>query len=252
MEIENSLPDIDFSKASPNDLWEHYKDDLNNKHVNEIVTKLNPTINYTLSSLGAFNDPLIKTKAKAVTAKAVKKYDPSFGASLPTYVTSQLQQLNREYKNARSPIKIPEAQMVNYQKLKQAETEFWEENNREPSVDELADYSGIPIKTITKIRSAPNLVSEGRYGQALEGFTPEFLGEEVDYLEESIDYVYRDLDYKDKKLIEYATGFGGSDILSNKEIGEKLGISNSQISRRMAKLLLRIEEVSNTLKSINE
>ena len=231
-------------------LYEQYRDDLNQKNVSEIVGSLKPTIDYTLNSLGAGNDNLIRTKAKTVTARAIKKYDPEHGTSLPTYVSSQLKQLTRDVRQQRNPLNIPERKLIEAAQLHRAEQEFFDIHDREPDVLELAEATGIPVKKIHKIRAATstNAVTEGQFfAGAEDGDVGEFAGETPDYLGEALEYVYVDSDYRDRKILEHTSGYGGATILTPGEIALKLNISESQVSRRLARLALKIQELEEGL-----
>ena len=72
------------------------------------VRSLDSTINYTLSSLNSYDNPVMRSKALVYAANAVRKYDPKAGAALPTFVTSELRRLIRDQRaiNALSLIHI--------------------------------------------------------------------------------------------------------------------------------------------------
>ena len=248
-------PHID--KLSPSVAYEIWSNDKSENNFNNLYNTLKPTIQYALAANNAIGDSLIETKAKILAAKAIKSFDPSYGNSLPTYLSSQLQKLTRINRDLRSPIKIPERQLYAAAELARTEEEWKEQHGgKEPTVSDLADAMGLSIKKISDIRKQfVKQVSESKYFSGITSedsvsSNAEQNAEESAFTEEAIGYVYNDLGYRDKKILEYSTGFGGSDILSPAEISKKLNISQSQVSRITAKLANRIFDVEKTLQKI--
>ena len=247
-------PDDKFTPAAAYEIWANDKSDEN---FSNLYKTLRPTIQYALASNNAVGDSLIETKAKVLAAKAIKNYDPSYGNSLPTYLSGQLQKLTRITRDLRSPIKVPERQLYEAAELARTEEEWKEDHGgKEPTVSDLADKMGVSIKKIENIRKQfMKQVSESKYfsGATSEDDTSsnaEQAASETSYTKEAIGYVYNDLGYRDKKILEYTTGYGGSDILSPAEISKKLNISQSQVSRINAKLANRIFDTERTLEKI--
>lgn len=237
-DIELSPPGDDDSLDS---LFDYYSQTKDKKTLNTMVKRLNPTVSYTLASLGVANDPVMQAEARVVVANAIPNYDPSYGAKLPTYITTQLQQMHRTVRQHRSPIKVPERLQMDAYRLNEVEKEFMELHDREPDLLELSDKSGLSIRRIKRIRD-----------QIFKSTGDETFGEvggliEPDFLDEALEYVYHDLDYKDKKILEGTTGFGGAKQLTPAELSAKLDISQSQVSRRTAKIALRIQEIAKAL-----
>lgn len=232
------------------------------QNLRKVITALNPTINYALASYQGKDDPFIETQAKILAAKAVKTYDPSYNVTLPTYLTSKMRKLTRIVRESRSPIKIPERTIYDIAALKEAEADLLEKNGgREPDVQQLADYMGVPIDKIEKIRNKMvKQLSESSY------FTNSINSEESDapdsldslkndqnqsaYLKEALNYAYNSSDYREKKILEWTCGYGGAKILTPKQIADKLGISESQVSRLTAKLALKVSKNLNALEGV--
>jgi DNA-directed RNA polymerase specialized sigma subunit len=206
-----------------------------------VVNELQPTINYALTSLNATNDPVLKVNAKVIAADAVKSYDPSYGASLETHVTHNLQKLGRIARKHRSPIQLPERQQLEGYALKRAEEELLDKTGRDPDVSELADYTGFSVKKITELRKPTvAVVTEA----ALDGSGGV---ETPDYMTDAMDYIHIDSDYKDRKILEHMFGYGGSTILPANELAAKLKTHPSQITRRTAKMKIKLHELVDAL-----
>jgi DNA-directed RNA polymerase specialized sigma subunit len=225
--------------------YQTYLSDPNPDNLFAVVEHLNPVINYSLSTINATNDNLIKNKAKVFAADAIKKYDPMHGASLPTWVSGQLMQLKRFRREVNQPIKVPERTQLDAYTLAKAEQDFIDKFDREPDVEELADHAKMPRKRIEKIRKTFRAMpTQGAFG---EGFTQS----ETDFGTEALDYIYKDADRVDRKIIEMKTGYGGRyDPMPPNKIAAMLGLTPSQLTRRSIKLSLRIQDVEKNLQDI--
>lgn len=224
--------------------FEIWKSDPSPANLHGVVQKLSPTINYTLSSIGADNDPLLRQEALLLAGEAVKNYDPSKGAGLPTWVSQQLMQLRRIKRSLNSPIKVPERHQLDAMHIQRIENEFMDKHNREPDVHELADAAKMSVKRIEKVRKAMRKVpTEGTLPDIGQTETPSFD-------EEALRYVYEESDYIDRKILEHKTGYGGQPVLKPLEIAKKLNLTPSQLSRRSAKLAFKINELTSTLEQV--
>lgn len=250
------------SSESVDDKYISWRDELDEqiKHdkFDRLMQSLQPTIDYALASNNAKDDPYIEAKAKILASDAIRKFDPQYGATLPTYLSSQLKKLTRVVRDTRSPIRIPENVFYDIQNLKESEKQLTDNLGREPDLQELADYMRVPVSKIEKIRNQQiKQVSENQYFNSASAKsdedTPSNLSEVgmimPDNIREALDYTYAGLDHREKKILEWSTGFGGSPILSPADIAKKLNISQSQVSRLTAKIAVQVEE---NLKAIED
>lgn len=214
-----------------------YKSKPTKVNLHGVVKSLRKTINYTLASLNSAGNPVMESKALVYTARAVKDYDPSHGAALPTYVTSQLRRLIRDQREINAPVKIADRAMLDLYKISQAEQEYEDQHGREPDLLELADFSGISPKRIEKVRKQmPAVPTEEAFGETVGEQTPDFAAEVVDA-------IYFESDHVDRKILEHKTGYGGKPQLSGEEISRKIGISPSQVSRRSRRISKKINDL---------
>lgn len=210
---------------------------------NQIVKALEPTIGYALSSLGMQGDPVLRAEAKVIASESLDKFNPNMGASLNTYVANQLRQLSRKSRQLKSPVTVSDRAQMELYKIHNATQEYMDSHDREPDMAELADLTGIPLKKVKKLmENQVKVVNEGALDTAqLEHMTP-------DYNEEAMDYVYEDSNYADRKIMEYRAGYGGAEEKSPKELAEMLNMSQSQISRRAARIGMRINDIAAALR----
>ena len=121
--------------------YEFYKTSPNPDTLSDVVKALKPTIDYAILQNGGKGNPFIESSAKLIAAESVKRFDPSFNTSLPTYVTSNLRKLSRIVRESNQPIRIPESYIYDLAYLNKVNADFTEKHGREPDMDELADAS---------------------------------------------------------------------------------------------------------------
>lgn len=243
----------DEASTSISSLYKKWKIEPTNDNFKAVLNSVKPTINYALSTYQGKGNPYIETQAKILASKAIKAYDPAFNITLPTFLTSQLRKLTRIVRDANNPIKVPERAAYEIAELKEAERELLEKNGgREPDVLELSDHMGISVEKLEAIRKRTiKQISEGSYfSNAISSgednlqiaSTSENNQELTDYTKDALMYVHNASDYRERKILEWSTGYGGAPILAPKVIAQKLGISESQVSRLTAKLAVKVEQ----------
>lgn len=246
------------NKLTISETYDIYKKEPSKQNLNKVVKSLGNTINYSLSANNASNDPLLASKAKLITAKAIKEFDPGYKVSLPTYVSSQLQKLTRVARDLRNPIKLPERFVYESQALKKAEDDFMDEYGREPDLSELSDASGMSIKKIADIRrkSIKQMSEAQRFSggedesEDNQTTIDETAAEGPDFLDEAEMYVYNGLDHKEKKVFEHLTGYGSTEVLTPSEISQRFDVSQSTISRLAKKFSKDIKDTYDALEEV--
>lgn len=234
-----------ISKRSEYDIW---KQNPNSNNLYSVVRSLNPTIQATVRSLGS-SSPSILSKARVLAAKAVKTYDPLAGGSLQTWVSNNLRQLSRDIRKSNTDIQIPEGVQLDAFAIYKAEQELTDELGREPTVGEIADRAKLSIKRITDVRRK-NKRQGSESGSEDENGQSVLIQNTTDYSNEALTYVYEDADIKDKKIIEYITGFGGVQPLQSADIMKKLGLTPVQLTRRKMRLSQKVMELKQALEEI--
>lgn len=212
-----------------------------------VVKSLEPTISYALVQSGSHADPYMKLQAKNIAAKAIKSYDPSKGAGLPTWVTQQLMQLRRIKRTSQATVRLPEQVQLDAFRINKATLDFVDQHGREPDLLELSDAVAMPVKRIEHVRkfSVPT-VSESAFQDAGASAAPAFDAE-------ALDYVYREADATDRKIIEMRMGYGGryTTPLDKKTIATKLKLHPAQVTRRTARLARRIQQLHQDIVDIS-
>lgn len=255
------ISDNTTTTSNINDLYTKWRLEPTNDNFKSVLKSVKPTVDYALATYQGKGNPYVETQAKILTSKAIKAYDPGYNVSLPTFITSQLRKLTRIIRDANNPIKIPERTVYEIAELKEAERELLDKNGgREPDVIELSDHMGVSVNKIEEIRKKTvkqlsegsyfnNSISEGednlQIASASENNT-----EKTDYTKDALMYVHNASDYRERKILEWSTGYGGAKILPPKVIAQKLGISESQVSRLTAKLAVQVEQNLQALEKV--
>lgn len=228
---------------TPYDRWQM---DPSKANLAAVTKSLRPTIDSVIAGMGDAGNPHLRSRANVIAAKAIQSYDPSQGATLPTWVSGQLRQLSRDVRKSNNVLSIPEGVQLDSYALYKAEKQFEEEHDREPTVKELADLAHLSVKRIEQIRKKTKAVVMD--GAAIGEDGSELVqGSSTDYSREAMDYVYNDSDTTDQKLLEYLTGYGGTEQLDSKEIMKQLKLTPVQLTRRKARLSARMMEILNDL-----
>ncbi len=209
-----------------------------------VVHALKPTIDYSLNSLNSSNDPVMRTRAKVLAAKAVERFDPASNTQLHTWVSHQLLPLRRLRRQTQTVVRLPERIQLDAFTLVKAEREFQDKHGRDPDVSELADFSKIPLKRIATIRNTMRKTpAESAMGDSMPP-------DETDYAPEAADYVHQDSDHIDRKILEHKTGYGGAEVLPPWAVAQKLGITPTQLTRRSQRMAMKIQRIEAQLKSL--
>ena len=94
---------------------------------------------------------------------ASKKFDPNKGAKFSTYASFWIKQtIIRGIENKGRTVRLPTSASVLYLKILKFGRAFEEGNNRQPTVEEIADEFGITVKKVT------NVVKAGRTPVSLD------------------------------------------------------------------------------------
>ena len=205
-----------------------------------VLKKLRPTIDSALHSYAQGMEDDMRISATKLALAALKSYDATYGASPTTHVFTALKRLNRLASTRSNIIKYPEQLSMDRFKVAKATEAFEDEHNREPSMAELADLTGISQKRIKQLESMNTVVS------ASSTINPETqadtLGTKATADDDYYEYVYNSVSPIDQKIMEWTSGKGGK-TYSNMEIARKLHVTPAAISQRKAAIQKKLSMV---------
>ena len=217
-------------------LWRAWKKNPTPTNLSPLLTQLEPLIGKEVNRWsGAISKVPLQIEAYRLAVEAFHSYDPKFGAAIGTHVTNRLQKLSRIVYESQNLARIPELALLRINTLKNATKELEAHKGREPTIEELADHlswSQASIKKLTPFMHAENIESLGAL--------PVSGNAEDD--SRSV-YVYHGLAPNEQKLLEYFTGYGGTQQLNSKEIAKKLDINVGQVNYAKKLLIAKIHSM---------
>jgi DNA-directed RNA polymerase specialized sigma subunit len=239
LEVQTTEDDSDLKSLYGRYALEPTKDNLF-----KVVSKMNPLISNSLNQLGESGNNLLKNEAMLMAADAVKTYNPEQGAALQTWTASQLKQLRRKRRELNSVVHLPERVQIDAFTIERGMRELTDMNGDEPDLEELADHIKMPVKRINKVRSMMYKTPDSA-SLSSEGVSQT----KTDYTEEAMHYIYQDANKIDRKIMEHRLGFGGSKPLTNNELSSKLNLGPDVISKRLGRIISKVEKTYNLLNS---
>jgi DNA-directed RNA polymerase specialized sigma subunit len=227
-------------KALPEE-YSAWKAEPSPEKLSALLYSLRPTINSALTSF-ASGDKSLATRAYILARQSLDTFDPSKGANLKTHVFNDLKRLNRFYTERSQTVHIPENVKVDNAHIYRFKLDFEDKHDREPSLTEITDGTGLSLKRVQKAASSTGEVAESMFTTE----TGDSLDKSKSKTAESIwsDYVYHDLDEKGKKIFEWTTGYNGVKTIPKKDMATKLKMSPAAISSRLNTIEKRLNEIN--------
>jgi DNA-directed RNA polymerase specialized sigma subunit len=240
--VNENKPEPKQSLREAYDSWAQAGHDR--KAAQPLLKALKPTVDAALKSY-AGNDDAMRTKANIMALNAAKGYNPKEGTQLNTFVMSHLRGLNRLYGTRSQMVKVPERSRMDWINLEKASKNLEIENNREPTLDELADATNLSIRKIEKLRAMNRgEASEGQWTSQETGVSTFMKDNDPQRI--WAEYVYHELDPIDKKIYEWSTGYGGAKRIDKKmDMAKRLKISAPAVSARINKIIAKLQEAEN-------
>lgn len=219
------------------DTYSKWKAEPTSTNYQELSTKLEPVVGSAMHSF-AGDDPGLQVRARILTAQAVHSYDPGQGAALHTHVYNNLQRLQRYRAERGRAVHIPEGVRGDQAAISRYVTEHTDAHGVEPSDIQISDKTGLSLRRIARSRTGGEVsesASEGEKGdlQGVRGRSAEEIWS---------DYVYHDLDERNRKIMEWTTGYNRQPVLKKNEIAAKLGISPAAVSQRINQIMSKMRE----------
>lgn len=229
----------ELKKPSVNQIYEAWSQDKYNPERNtELIHEIQPWVDHAIIAAGGSpQNKTLRAKANMMAIAYMHRYDPKT-SNIKNYLYGQLMGLNRVIGNDRNIIQVPERVVIGRKAISDAENELLDELGRAPSTQEIADRTGIPIKTITKWRQASVPMTEGLLDKAMENQNyaqANIIGQDKaeDAWEE---YVYDSLPARTQAIMERLYGMHGIKRKSATEIAKELKISNAAISQHKKRI----------------
>jgi len=235
------------SYRNPMEAYEEWTRRGDGQSLAAVIASLSPTINAEIQRFQG-PKPILRSKAKSLAVGAIKTYDPASGARLQSWVVTQLQPLSR-YAKQLQPLRMPEVASRQAAEIARVKLELADELGHEPSIEELADATGLSVRRIGKLAAMSRpVISEGALSQPGSGDAEAAILPGVDSprnLSTVEDAVYESLTPRDKAIFDMKTGKHGKTALSNQQIAARFGVTPALISQRTQAIATQIADLAN-------
>jgi len=186
--------------------------------------------------------------------RAVDKYEYRRGYKFSTYATWWIRQaITRAIADQARTIRIPVHMIETMSKLRRVGKRLVQELGREPSVEELADASGVTIeeaRRVLKISRHP--VSLDRpVGESEDSFFGEFIEDDntdspvtsaaQEMLKDKIDQVLKTLTYREREIIKLRYGLGDGYTYTLEEVGRIFKVTRERVRQIEAKAVRKLQ-----------
>lgn len=223
-------------------LWQNKPD---NKLMQDILKKLNKTMQAAMTSFGGGISQNLRIPAAKLTIQALKSYDRSKGTAVSTHVFHNLKRLSRINSQRSQIVHIPQNIRLAYSTVSNKTTELRQRLGRQPSLQQLADATGLSTKKLSRILQGNAVVSQS--GSQLVQGQSNTRGSSDLTDDDYVGYVYHSVQPIDQKILQWSTGFQGAKMLPVGQIAKRLNLSAPAISQRRAKLQQMISQVRGLL-----
>lgn len=186
--------------------------------------------------------------------RAVDKYEYRRGYKFSTYATWWIRQaITRAIADQARTIRIPVHMIETMSKLRRVGKRLVQELGREPTVDELADASGVTLeeaRRVLKISRHP--VSLDRpVGEGDDSFFGEFIEDNntdnpvtsatQEMLKDKIDQVLKTLTYREREIIKLRYGLGDGYTYTLEEVGRIFKVTRERVRQIEAKAVRKLQ-----------
>jgi RNA polymerase primary sigma factor len=229
----NSIPEYDEWQADPTP-----------DNMARVVKVLEPTINSEIQRYTG-PKPVLRGRAKVLTAKAIRNYDPTHGAQLRSWVVTQLQPLSR-YGQQMRPVHASEMAIRQAAEANRISGELSDELGRDATLEEVADATGLSKQRIKQLRERVTAtVNEGMFDTQDDESNAGLPGTgQSDVLGAAEDIVYDSLTPRDKSIYDWKAGRHGKTQLANQVIAKRLGVTPALVSQRSQQIAMQIRNIA--------
>jgi RNA polymerase primary sigma factor len=186
--------------------------------------------------------------------RAVDKYEYRRGFKFSTYATWWIRQaITRAIADQARTIRIPVHMIDVLSKLRMVQRKLYQELRREPSLDEVAERSEIPIDEVRRVldigRSPISLdrpIGDGdecSYGDFLEDTVSDnpLRNANNGVLREKIDSLLKTLTHREREIIRLRYGLGDGYTYTLEEVGRIFKVTRERVRQIEAKAVKKLQ-----------
>lgn len=240
-------PDLPYKDA-----WKAYRASPGPEAADAYLKVIRPTIDQGLGAFGGGSvGPSLKSHAKRIALDAANTYDPERGP-LRKHLLNHLQGLRRPAMRQSRVLSVPDAVMIDNKAVMDGTKQLADRLGRDPADSEIADYTGLSIKRIGKVRTYRPGLATGQYAAMAtgrgddmdEGGPDDPAVERADPIGERLSLVMEDLDPLDRAILENHFALNGRTKVPASHLARRLNLSPGALSQRSAKLQTMLDELA--------
>jgi RNA polymerase primary sigma factor len=185
--------------------------------------------------------------------KAVEKYEYRRGYKFSTYATWWIRQaITRSIADQARTIRIPVHMIETMSKLRNVSKRLLQVKGREPSVEEIAEASGITVdeaKRVMKISKHP-ISLDRPIGDSEDSYFGDFIEDESaesplqtagqEMLKERIDDVLKTLTFREREIVKLRYGIGDGYTYTLEEVGRIFRVTRERVRQIEAKAVRKL------------
>ncbi|MEY2805645.1 MAG: to transcription initiation factor sigma RpoD [Planctomycetota bacterium] len=185
--------------------------------------------------------------------KAVEKYEYRRGYKFSTYATWWIRQaITRSIADQARTIRIPVHMIETMSKLRNVTKKLVQQKGREPSVEEVAEATGISVdeaKRVMKISKHP-ISLDRPIGESDDSYFGDFIEDESaesplqaaghEMLKERIDDVLNTLTFREREIVKLRYGIGDGYTYTLEEVGRIFRVTRERVRQIEAKAVRKL------------
>jgi RNA polymerase primary sigma factor len=185
--------------------------------------------------------------------KAVEKYEYRRGYKFSTYATWWIRQaITRSIADQARTIRIPVHMIETMSKLRNVTKKLVQQKGREPSVEEVAEATGISVdeaKRVMKISKHP-ISLDRPIGESDDSYFGDFIEDEsaespmqaagYEMLKERIDDVLSTLTFREREIVKLRYGIGDGYTYTLEEVGRIFRVTRERVRQIEAKAVRKL------------